>query len=298
MIRRPLALACLVWAFAATALAAEPLRVHAVNAPLASFAERIAGERAEVVMPVPEERDPAFWRPAVADIASLQQADLILLNGAGYAQWTTKATLPRRALVDTAAAFEDRLIETEGVTHSHGPEGAHTHAGLATHVWLDLDLAADQARAVEAALSRRDPAGAETFAANLAGLEADLAALDAEADALGRALAGVPLVASHPRYQYFARAYGFEIASLDWEAGAMPDDAAWAALDALVAETGARAMLWEAPPVPEAEAARAERGLGVVVFEPAGDRAETDFLARMRANLDRLAAWANSRHER
>ncbi len=268
------------------------LTVFAVNAPLAHMAERLAGEGARVLFPVPKGRDPAFWRPAIADIAAAQRADLILLSGAGYAAWTTKATLPRGRIVDTSADFADRFIATETVTHSHGPEGAHSHVGVATHVWLDLALARAQARAVAAALTRRMPAGAGRIATALAALEAELQALDDAAKAVGAALADRPLLASHPRYQYFARAYGLSIHSVAWDPEQTPDAEAWAALDALAAETGAEAMLWERPPNDATAAALAERGIAAVVVEPAGDAADTPFPSRMRANLARLAALA------
>lgn len=271
-----------------------PVTVFAVNAPLAAMAGRLAGDRATVVFPVPQGRDPAFWRPGIAEIAAAQGADVILLNGAGYAAWTARATLPRGRIVDTSRAFADRLIETETVTHSHGAEGEHAHVGLAAHVWLDFALAAEQARAVAAALQRRMPEDRERIGAALAGLEADLAALDARARALGERIGGAALLASHPRYQYLARAYGLTVESLAWDPAETPDADAWAALDALAAETGATAMLWERAPTPETAAALAGRGIAVIVFEPGGDASPVPFLERMRANLDRLAAWAAS----
>jgi zinc transport system substrate-binding protein len=70
----------------APAAAAERLVVYAVNYPLQYFAQRIAGDYAEVVLPVPTGVDPAFWQPDAAGIGGFQRADVILLNGAGYAK--------------------------------------------------------------------------------------------------------------------------------------------------------------------------------------------------------------------
>ena len=41
---------------------ADRLSVYVVNYPLKYFAERIAGEHATVILPVPAGNDPAFWR--------------------------------------------------------------------------------------------------------------------------------------------------------------------------------------------------------------------------------------------
>ena len=51
-------------------------------------------------------------------------ADLILRNGAGYARWVDRVTLPASKVVDTSAGFRERYLYLESVaTHSHGPQG-------------------------------------------------------------------------------------------------------------------------------------------------------------------------------
>lgn len=291
------ALLCLALVCAAgTTAADERLTVYAVNAPLATFAERLAGDAAEVVMPVPPGRDPAFWRPSIADISAVQSADLILLNGASYAQWTTKTSLPRAKLADTSRTFADDFIVTETITHSHGPEGEHSHQGIASHTWLDFAQAAQQAEAVANVLTRSLPGEKESIAAALTALKADLAALDARARSLGERFAGVVLIASHPRYQYLARAYGLTIESLEWEAGETPTPDQWLAFDDLVADSGARALIWEGTPSDEAATALAERGLAGSVFATGANRSpgELDFVALMQRNLDDLERLAEA----
>ena len=79
--------------------------IYAVNYPLAYFAGRIAGDRARVEFPVPPDIDPAFWSPDAEAVAAFQDADLILLNGAGYARWVHGASLPRRRTINTLAGL-------------------------------------------------------------------------------------------------------------------------------------------------------------------------------------------------
>ncbi|MEM7566038.1 MAG: metal ABC transporter substrate-binding protein, partial [Pseudomonadota bacterium] len=185
--------------------------------PVAYFAERLAGDAAEVRLAVPEGRDPASWRPTLAEIVEIQAADLIVLNGSGLSDWTARAALPRARTVDTGRGIADRRIATDTITHSHGAEGSHSHEGVATHTWLDLDLAIRQAEALAPALSRAIPEA--TVDTNLEALRADLAALDAAGDALVEG-GVVPVITTHPRYEYLGRAYGFSVAALDWDAGA------------------------------------------------------------------------------
>ena len=73
-----------------------------VNYPLKYFAERIGGPHVNVTLPVTADEDPVYWVPGIEVIGQYQQADLILLNGAGYAKWVKKASLPRSKTVDTS----------------------------------------------------------------------------------------------------------------------------------------------------------------------------------------------------
>jgi zinc transport system substrate-binding protein len=143
------------------------MSVYVVNYPLKYFAERIGGPHVKVTLPVPPDIDPVYWIPSIADIGAYQQADLILLNGAGYAKWITKVSLPRSKTIDTSRSFKDRYITVKEImTHSHGAEGEHAHEGLAFTTWLDLSLATRQAEAVYMAFSRKRPELKSKFKAN------------------------------------------------------------------------------------------------------------------------------------
>ncbi|MEL7465047.1 MAG: metal ABC transporter substrate-binding protein [Pseudomonadota bacterium] len=278
---------------ASVAAAAEKPVIAAVNYPLAYFAERLGGDAVEVLFPIPADADPAFWRPKLKDIAAIQAADLIALNGAGYAAWTTKASLRRSRIVDTSAGFSDDYIQTETVTHSHGDGGEHSHAAIATHTWLDFALAARQAEALASAMARRVPEAAATVDAARSDLIGELEALDREAAAAAEALRGRAIIATHPRYQYFARAYGLDIRSLEWEAGEAPSEKQWRDLTALAEETGAAILLWEAAPPDAARERAAAAGFADAMLPTLANRPGTgDFLSAMRSALADLAALA------
>ncbi len=262
--------------------------VYTTNYPLAYFAERIAGDAADVRFPAPPGVDPAYWEPETSVIEAYQQADLVLLNGAGYEKWVERATLAASRLVNTSAAFEaDYIPLKDAVTHSHGPEGQHTHAGFAFTTWLDPHLAQRQAEAIREALMRLMPERAADFEENLRALAADLAGLDRE---LKRITAGGrPLLASHPVYQYLERRYGLDLVSFHWEPDQMPAPGEWRRLERLLKRRPARLMLWEAEPLEEVRNRLAGYGVVVVVFDACANRpAQGDFLTVMRENLARL----------
>ena len=292
-------LACLAW-LACSPSGDEPaeaevtatgrLSIYVVSYPLGYLAERIGGEHASVVFPAPPGVDPAYWTPDPETVAAYQGADLILLNGAGYARWVELASLPQARSVDTSAAFHDRLIPLEEtVTHRHGPTGAHSHEGLAFTIWLDPTLALEQARAIADALTRARPEHEADFRANLAGLEADLRALDAQLAAAAASLKHAPLLFSHPVYQYLVRRYSLNARSVHFEPDESPNASAWRALRELLAEHPARWMLWEAAPLPEVARALRELGVGSRVFDPCGNVPdEGDFLKIMQLNAAEL----------
>ena len=272
------------------AMAEEKLSIYTVNYPLQYFAQRIAGEQADVSLPVPAGLDPAFWQPDADTVIAYQQADLILLNGAGYAKWVSRVSLPRRKLVDTSAGFRDRYIRAEaGITHSHGREGDHSHSGVAFTTWLDFTLAVEQARAIAAALSRLRPASRDDFERNLARLEQDLLDIDKQVHEIMAIHPDRPLLASHPVYQYFKHRYGLNLTSVMWEPEVVPDGAQWSDLRQLQKVHPAQWMVWEDTPNTNSVAELRNMDIGSIVFNPCGNRPlEGDFLGVMQQNVNNM----------
>ena len=269
--------------------AEQPLTVYTVNYPLQYFAQRIAGEHAQVIFPGPADEDPAFWMPDTEIIERYQQADLILLNGAGYAKWAKRVSLPRLRSVDTSAGFKDRLIrEQGGISHSHGPGADHSHAGIAFTTWLDFEQAAQQAEAIMQALVRKRPAHQAEFQRNYAVLEKELMSLDAEISSLATGTVQ-PLVASHPVYQYLARRYGLNLKAVMWEPETVPDEIQWQALSALLQEHPANWMIWEGQPAPASVQRLKEMEIESLSYDPCANiPVSGDFMGVMRRNINNL----------
>jgi len=279
-------LAIIFWASSLSA--AEPLKVYSVNYPLQYFAERIGGEHVTVTLPVPPDVDPAYWFPDKRTIANLQEADLILLNGAGYAQWVDKVSLSRSKIVDTSRKFRAYYIQTQAATHSHGAEGKHAHENLAFTVWLDFDMAVKQAEAILTAFSRKKPEQHKIFNANYRQLVEDLLALDRNMETL-TADHSPPIIASHPVYQYMTRRYRLNLKSLHWEPDEMPSTAQRMELEKMLSDHKAKWMIWEGEPIKEMEEMLASMGISSLVFDPCANVPETgDFLLIMQENVKSL----------
>jgi zinc transport system substrate-binding protein len=262
------------------------LVVVAVNYPLAYMAERIGEDLVRVDYPVPDGIDPAFWQPTTDDIVRIQAADVILLNGAGYAKWTAVATLPASRLVFTSEGVEEQYLLVEGnVSHTHGPEGEHSHGEVAFTTWLDPTIAIVQATAIAQAIMAKRPAQRDVIRSNLERLIVDLEALDRDlADVFDGA--DRVLLASHPVYQYLARRYDLQLSSVHFEPDEAPSEQAWSDLERLRGRSGATVMLWEAEPLPQTRERLAGKGLRLAVFSPAGNRPDSgDYLSVMRDNV-------------
>lgn len=270
------------------------LSVYSVNYPLHYFAQRIGGEDVDAVFPAPADMDPAFWMPAPDTVAEYQDADLILLNGAGYARWVSLATLRETRMIDTSSAFQDRYIELEAtLTHTHGPQGDHSHAGFAFTTWLDLQLAKLQAQTIADTLSAARPTEAAEFEVRYRELAAELDALDGRLAAAVEQLSQTPVLFSHPVYQYLQRRYGLNGASVHWEPDEEPSTQQWRELEQFRTSHGPRWMIWEAEPRAETRAELEARGIGSLVFSPAANDLGTgDFLEVMDAQISALEAAA------
>jgi len=265
-------------------------QVFTVNYPLAYFANRIGGELIAVHFQEIN-GDPAFWKPEAKDIRAFQGADIILINGATYAKWTTKTSLPESKIVNTSASFRDRFIEVDEImAHQHGKNIDHSHAGTAFTTWLDLKQAEQQATAIRDTLIKLLPNSERAIDRNFSALQKDLQALDIGLREISDKIGKTPLVGSHPIYQYLARGYDLQIRSVSWEPDKMPDANGWAALAAIRKEHPAKIMLWESEPNKAINRKLMEQGVASVVFDPCGNKSDKgDWLSVMRKNISWLS---------
>lgn len=273
---------------ASQAAPAEPLDVRALSFPAAWLVEQVGGESVAVTNVLPAGEDAPHWSPPPELIADLQDADLIVKNGASFEKWTETSTLPSSKLVDTSQGLD--LIEIEGVVHSHGAHGEHSHVGEDPHTWSDPLLFAEQAEAVKDALVAADPDRADAYERRYAEVRGELEALASALEAVGPTLEGVDLAANHPAFNYVARRMGVSVHSFELDPRDLPSDAQRSEVEAWVAEADNPVLLWEAEPTQEIADALPS-ALSHVVLDPLeqpGRDGEYDYLQRAETNL---AIW-------
>jgi zinc transport system substrate-binding protein len=275
----------------------EQITLYTVNYPLKYLAERIGGELVTAVFPAPPGIDPAYWSPEPDQVAAYQTADLILLNGAGYATWVDRASFLRRQLIDTSAGFQDRLLPLdEASVHTHGPEGDHSHSGTAFTTWLDPTLALEHARVIADALTDLRPEQGEIFEQNLYALEGDLARLDQRLEQVAKHLGEAPVVFSHPVYAYLVHRYRLNGRSLHWEPDRIPDAEMWQEFASLLEVHPTELMLWEAPPEAETQHLLTALGVATAIYAPSAQPPDTgDWLTAMQSNVAALETYVAER---
>ena len=283
---------------------AQPPLVFAVNFPLQSFAQELGGSSVRVESPCLEGESSLSFAPTPEQIIGIQDARLILLNGADFAGWTANASLPSSRTVVTAEEFRGEWLESShhhhDHDHQHGPDGdgVHHHAHWASYTWLDPSHARDQAIAVAAGMrGMLNVSGIKAMAERSETLLGGLGKLVDQAAAI-RASSIPPVIASEPVYEYFAAGCGLDMHNADWHWDQPEPHDGLDGLRKLVEATGARHLL--VPATPTSERLEVLKGLGLepVVIMPLADPPSADstesFTTLMGRNLDRIQGLAVS----
>lgn len=258
-------------------------RIFTVNAPLAHIAETLGGDEVQVIYLVPNGIDPAFWKPSSEDILLAQEAELILLNGAGYAKWVDTAVLPRSGLIDSSADFSDRLIaeSADALVHQHGPKGEHSaESEFAFTTWFDPDLALKQLNTVAEALTVKWPELGAKIDAGRTEIALQIAEMDVALQNLFTTSAGRQIITSHPVYHYMERRYAQSFVSMHWEPNVMPDEEAWGLFEEQLDLHRNPLMIWEGKPVPPISKKLKQLGVEWMVISPFANVADRNSLFR------------------
>ncbi len=174
---------------------------------LGDLAQRVGGERVAVTTLVGPDGDAHVFEPGPGDARAVAAAQVLVVNGLGFEGWMDR--LKQAAGFAGVEAVASAGIEPLTMAEADGGG----HGGVDPHAWHNVANAQAYVRNIAAALESADPAGAETYRANAAAYQAELAELDA---AIRADIAVVPaaervVVTSHDAFGYFAAAYGIEV---------------------------------------------------------------------------------------
>jgi ABC-type Zn uptake system ZnuABC Zn-binding protein ZnuA len=201
----------------APARAEERIRVVTTTTDLRSLTEAVGGDLVEAVSLVPPNFDAEEYQPKPRDALLLKGARLIVRVGLDYDLWFDR-------LLDTAASRELRRggpgyvdasfgiapLEVRGV--ALGPGDGHAHGSGNPHYWLDPANAEFITANILEGLARIDPAHTAAFEVNRKAFLARLSAKLPEWEAGLAPLRGMPIIAYHNSWPYFARRFRLDFA--------------------------------------------------------------------------------------
>lgn len=187
------------------AQAAERIPVVASFSILGDIVANVGGDRIAVQSLVGPDQDPHVFEPAPADVAKVEHARLLVLNGLGLEGWMAR--------LSKSSGYRGAVVVAS--------QGMHAHTMLAEdgkgretdpHAWQDPTNVILYVKNIAAALTKVDPAGAAEYRANAAHYTAELKALDTWAR---KQYAQFPkarrrVITSHDAFGYHGTHYGIE----------------------------------------------------------------------------------------
>jgi zinc/manganese transport system substrate-binding protein len=205
-----LAAGAAVFALSQAAFAQDAkLQVVAAENFYGDVVNQLGGERVSVtsIMSNPDE-DPHLFEASPKTARALQNANLVVYNGADYDPWMAKLLNASKNAKRTVIVAAD-LVGKKG--------------GDNPHLWYDPATMPAVARAVSAALVTADPAHKSEYDANLAKFLDSLKPIDAKVADLHGRYAGVPVTATEPVFGYMSDAIGLSMRNLRFQLATMND---------------------------------------------------------------------------
>ena len=255
------------------ARAEDRIRVVATTTDLRSLTESVGGDLIDAVSLAPANFDAEEYQPKPQDVLRLKDARLVVRVGLDYDLWfdrlleaTAARELRRGGPGYVDASYGIAPLEVRGVTI--GPGDGHAHGSGNPHYWLDPKNAEFITANILDGLARIDPVNAKTYETNRQAFLARLSAKLTEWEARLAPLKGMPLIAYHNSWPYFARRFRLDFADfLEIRPGVPSTPSHLAGIIGAMRTRGVRIVVRE-PHEPERDATfvAAKSGASVVVL--------------------------------
>ena len=271
------------FAFAATPVIGQPLRIVAAENVYGDVAKQIGGAHVEVtsVLSNPEQ-DPHLFEASPETAKAIAAADIVIANGANYDPWMQKL------LAASPSSARKELVVGELVRSKPGDN---------PHLWYAPDTMMKAAANLASALVAADPANAADYRAGLTAFFASMKGVKVRFGDLRQRFHGVPVAASEPVFGLAAEAIGLDVREQKFALAVMndaepaPSDVAGFERD--LKEHNVRAVLYNAQasePAVERLIALAKQNkipvVGVTETEPPNTRYQDWLMSELDA-LDR-----------
>ncbi len=193
------------------------ISVITTTTDLRSLTEAVGGELVEVTSLVPANFDAEEYQPKPQDLLRLKAARLVVRVGLDYDLWLDRLLeaggsreLRRGGAGYVDASYAIAPLEVRGV--AIGPGDGHAHGSGNPHYWLDPKNAEFITANIMQGLARVDAAHTKAYEANRQAYLARLSEKLAEWETRLAPLKGLPIIAYHNSWPYFARRFRLDFA--------------------------------------------------------------------------------------
>ena len=186
----------------------DKLKVVATFYPLAFFAQQIGGEQVAVKQLIPDNTEVHNWQPSFGDILALDEADVIIYNGAYLDHWFEDDIIPiidssNKIIIETTEGVN--LLETEQENDDHEHEGLYD-----PHTWISPFIAKQQAQNIYESLVQKDPNNLDYYTERWQNLKTRFEELDNNYLSGLSTKAKEEIFVTHSAFGYLADRYSFE----------------------------------------------------------------------------------------
>ncbi|MFZ6030794.1 MAG: metal ABC transporter solute-binding protein, Zn/Mn family [Chloroflexota bacterium] len=185
------------------------IKVVATVGMVADAVKNVGGERVEVTALMGAGVDPHLYKASEGDVRALEGADIVFYSGL-HLEAGLSGVLERMGDRGSVIAVTDSIERANLIAP---PEFAGAYD---PHVWFDVSIWMQTVPSVRDALSKLDPQHADLYRANAEKYLAELKDLHAYVQARAEELPQEKriLITAHDAFNYFGRAYGFEVRGL------------------------------------------------------------------------------------
>ncbi|HAS80642.1 MAG: Periplasmic solute binding protein [Candidatus Nomurabacteria bacterium GW2011_GWE1_32_28] len=262
--------------------------------PLYFFTSEIAGDRATVLNIIPSGAGPHGYEPTARDMATIEDSDLLILNGIGLEGWgdNIKTNLEDKDTYIVIAGEGLATIEKKGEEEHE----ENNNNGIDPHIWLSPVLAIQMADKIESGLSIVDPKNSYYYKSNTEILKKKLNILDEEFKQSLTTCGSKNIIVSHSAFAYLAQEYNLNqisIAGLSHEEE--PSQKEMTEISKFAKENNVKYIFFENLVSPKlSEAIAREIGAKTLVLDPIGGLTDNeisegkDYFSEMRNNLVNL----------
>ncbi len=301
--------------------ASNKLRISAGFYPLAHFAEKVGGYRAEVINITPPGAEPHEFEPSPRDYKNIWTSKIFIFNGAHMTPWAERISreLEKKGIyvIEMAEHFDMRKAGDEHEDHdeggehdhddheahheehdkeAHKDEHDHDHGGLDPHIWLDPLLAIKEIKIIRDAFIKVDPENKDYYKRNSSDYINKLTDLHKRFEEGLKSCEIRDIIVSHDAFSYLANRYDLHVHSISGiSPQEEPSPRTLADLTRLARDKEIKYIFFEALVSPRlAKTIAGEVGAKTLTLNPIGGlrsediKAGKDYISIMDENLNNL----------